>query len=163
MKLGKIFLISLQKYFPFSRKSNFKILDIFVSWCQMPKYKIRNTFYWIPLKVNTVCSWNVANLCYFIQKKKLRKNSIKAATWTLVQGSFLFLSTTSIGKWNFWSKLLKLDMYQQNDQNLSRFGTQVSSDCFLQRILWKLKGLKLVSRPHFHKIFKKKITCQVVH
>ena len=30
------------------------------------------------------------------------------------------LAVTSIGKWNFWSKLLILDIYWQNYQNLSK-------------------------------------------
>ena len=134
MKLGKMFLISLQKLFPSSRKSNFKILDIYVSWRQ--KYKTRYTFYWITLKLNTVCWRNLSNLCHIIQEKKLWKNSTKAATWTLVPSHFLFWSTTSTRKWDFWRKLLKLDMYQQNYQNLS---THASSDSFLQKIFWKLK------------------------
>ena len=44
----KMFFISLQKLFSFSRKSNFSILDIQISWRhQMPKHETRNTFYWI--------------------------------------------------------------------------------------------------------------------
>ena len=45
VKLGKMFLISLQKNFSFSRKSNFRILDIEISWCyQMPKHKAKIHF-----------------------------------------------------------------------------------------------------------------------
>ena len=45
MILGKMSFISLQKLFPFSRKSNFRILDIQTLWRhQMPKHKTRNTF-----------------------------------------------------------------------------------------------------------------------
>ena len=48
--------ISLQKLFLFSGKSNFRILDIQISWChQMSKYETRNTFYWITWEVNTIC------------------------------------------------------------------------------------------------------------
>ena len=48
--------ISLQKLFLFSGKSNFRILDILISWChQMSKYETRNTFYWITWEVNTIC------------------------------------------------------------------------------------------------------------
>ena len=56
---------SLQKLSLFSRKSNFRILDIQISWRhQMPKHKARNTFYWIAWEVNTVCEWNSVNLCH---------------------------------------------------------------------------------------------------
>ena len=124
MKLGKVFLISLQELFSLTRKSNFNILDIQVSWRhQVPKIKKRITFYWITWKVNTVCWWNLASLCHIIQGKKIWKNSTKTVTLKRALGPFLFaenLSTTSVGKWNFWNKLLKLNMYQQNYQNLSQ-------------------------------------------
>ena len=43
-----MFFISLEKLFLFSRKSNFRVLDIQISWRhQMPKHKTRNTVYWI--------------------------------------------------------------------------------------------------------------------
>ena len=46
IKLGKEFFISLEKLFPFSRKSNFRILHFQISWHhQMPKHKTRNTFH----------------------------------------------------------------------------------------------------------------------
>ena len=52
----KMFFIWLQKLFPFSRKSNFRILHFQISWRhQMPKHKTRNAFHWITWKVNTVC------------------------------------------------------------------------------------------------------------
>ena len=48
--------ISLQKLFSFSRKSNFRMLDIQISWRnQIPKHKTRNTFYWITWEINTMC------------------------------------------------------------------------------------------------------------
>ena len=51
----KSVFISLQKLFLFSRKSNFRILDILVSWrYQMPKHKTRNAFFRITRKANTV-------------------------------------------------------------------------------------------------------------
>ena len=56
VKLGKMFFISLQKLFSLWKKSNFRILDIQVSWRhQMSKHKISNTFYWITWEVNKVC------------------------------------------------------------------------------------------------------------
>ena len=46
VKLRKMFVISLQMLFSFSRKSKFRILDIQILWRhQMPKHKTRNTFY----------------------------------------------------------------------------------------------------------------------
>ena len=43
-------------HFSFSRKSLFNKLDIQISWRhQMPKHKMRNTFYWITWEVNKVC------------------------------------------------------------------------------------------------------------
>ena len=55
-KQGKMFFISIQKLFLFFRKSNFRILDIQISWHhQMLKHKTISTFYWITWEVNTVC------------------------------------------------------------------------------------------------------------
>ena len=52
----KMFFISLQKLFLFSRKSNFRILDFQISWRhKMSKHKTRNTFYWITWEGNAVC------------------------------------------------------------------------------------------------------------
>ena len=46
VKLGKMFFIWLQKHISFSRKSNFRILNLQISWRhQMPKHKTRNTFH----------------------------------------------------------------------------------------------------------------------
>ena len=49
------------------------------------------------------------------------------------------LSTTSIGKWNFWSKLLMLDIIKAELLKFVQISMQTSSDCFLKRILRKLK------------------------
>ena len=52
----KNLFFSLQKLFLLSRKINFRILDIQISWRhQLLKHKTRNTFYWITWEVNTVC------------------------------------------------------------------------------------------------------------
>ena len=89
--LEKMSFISLQKLFSFLRKSNFRILDVQISWChQMSKHKTRNTFYWITWEVNKVCYWNLASLCLISKEKKLSKDSTKTATWKLVPGSFVF-------------------------------------------------------------------------
>ena len=66
-----MFFVLLPKSFSFSRKSNFRILDIQIFWChQMPKHKTRNTFYWITWNqtqyVNEI--WPVYVI---LQKKKI--------------------------------------------------------------------------------------------
>ena len=91
---------SFQKLFLFSRKSNLSILDFQISWHhQMPKHKTRNTFYWI-------CY--ITRLCHIPKETISSKNSTKNATWKLVPGPCVYkeLTTSSIGKWNFWSNLL---------------------------------------------------------
>ena len=53
-KTKNMFFISLQKLFSFSRKSNFRIPDIQISWRhQIPKHKTRNAFSWIIWELNT--------------------------------------------------------------------------------------------------------------
>ena len=82
---------SLQKLFSFSRKSNFRILDIQMLWRhQMPKHETRNTFYWITCKVNTVCWWNLTSSFHITKEKNLSENSTKIAAWKLVPGPFVF-------------------------------------------------------------------------
>ena len=79
----------LQKLFPFSSKSSLRILDIQISWRhQMPKHRIRNTFYWITWEVNIVCKWNLTSWCHITKEKMWSKSSIKTATWKLIQGLF---------------------------------------------------------------------------
>ena len=71
-KLGKMFFISLQKFYSFS-KSNFRILHFQISWRhEKPKHKT-STFNWITGEVNTV------SLMKFSQFKSYfkRKNFIK--------------------------------------------------------------------------------------
>ena len=83
--------ISLLKLFSFSRKSNFRILDIQISWrCQVPKHKTRNAFYWITWELNTVCKWNLASLCNIIKEEILSENSTKTASWKVFPGPFVF-------------------------------------------------------------------------
>ena len=90
-KPGKMFFLSLQELFSFSRKSDFRIPSFQVSWrLQMPKHKTRNTFHWITWKVNTVWWWNFTSLCHITKEKNSSKNSTKAATWKLVLGPFVF-------------------------------------------------------------------------
>ena len=67
----------------------FRILDVQISWHhQMPKYKIRNIFYWITWKVNN-----------FILQKKISNNSTKALSKPFSVSKEL--STSTIGKWIF--------------------------------------------------------------
>ena len=83
--------ISLQKLFLFSRKPNFRVLDIQISLRhQMPKHKTRSIFYWITWEANTICKWNLASLCHITKEKKSSKNSTKTTTWNLVPGPFVF-------------------------------------------------------------------------
>ena len=63
--------ISLQKLFSFSRKSNFRILDILVSLRhQVPKHKTRNTFFWLTWEITQSVNeiWPVHVIS---QKKKI--------------------------------------------------------------------------------------------
>ena len=119
MKLEKMLFISIHKLFLFSRKSNFRILDIQVSWChQMPQHKTRNTFYWITCEVNTSVNEICPVYAHIRKEKILWKNSAKASS-----RSFRVckkLTTTSVGKWNLWSNLLILSMYYPNYQNLAK-------------------------------------------
>ena len=116
VKLGKMFFILLQKFFSFSRKSNFSILDIQISWrYQMPKHKTRNTFYWITWEVNTACWWSLASLSYYYKIKFYRKILLNLSLEKgLVPRPSCFCKEWSIGStvnWNFWSKLRTLDIY----------------------------------------------------
>ena len=86
----KMSFISLQKLFSFTIKSNFRILDTQILWRhQMPKYKTRNTFYWVTLEGNIICKWNLGSLFYIRKEQKLSKNSIKTVTWKPVPGALL--------------------------------------------------------------------------
>ena len=104
-----MFFISLQKLFSFSRKSTFRILDIEVSWRnQMPKHKARNTFYWITWEINTLIIKFGQFVSYY--KKKFIKRFYKNCDLKTSSRPFCVrkeLSTTSVRKWNFWSKLLR--------------------------------------------------------
>ena len=110
-----MFFISLRKLFSFSRKSNFSILDIQISWHhQMPKHKTRNTFYWIIWEVNTICLCHITEdfIKKFCKNCDLKTSSRPFCVWKE-------WSTTSTTKWNFCSKLCIRYKYQQNYQNLS--------------------------------------------
>ena len=61
------------------------------------------------------------------------------------------ISKTSIGKWNFWSKLLKLDMHQQNYQNLTKSAHRPPQILFTVVSLIIKKCLELVM---LHKLAK---------
>ena len=57
-------------------------------------------------------------------------------------------NTTFTGKWNFWSRLLLLDMYLQNYQSFSK------PDLFLLRILWWLRrAWHWFPGDIFHRVF----------
>ena len=74
------------------------------------------------------------------------------------------LSTTYIGKWNFWSKLLTLGMYKQNYQNLSKLVNRPPQIPFYRKFLKTKKGLELVSRPYFlHNVLMKNFPFVMLH
>ena len=68
----------------------------------------------------------MASLCIVTKEKISSKKFKKTATWKLVPGPFVIAKNekneaqTLSEKRNFWSKLLTLDMYKQNYQNLSK-------------------------------------------
>ena len=109
----KVFYFT-SKAFSLSRKSNFRILLFQISWRhQMPMHKTRNTFQWITWEVNTFCEWNLASLCHITKEKISSKDFTKNCALKTSSRPFCVCkewSITSIGKWNFWSKLLILDM-----------------------------------------------------
>ena len=146
-----MFFILLQKLLSFSRKPTFRILDIQVSWRnQMPKHKARNTFYWITWEINTLIIKFGQFVSYY--KKKFIKRFYKNCDLKTSSRSFCVrkeLSTTSIRKWNFWSKLLILDMYEENYQNLPKSAHTSLRFLFTKDSLKLKKGLELVFRPHF--------------
>ena len=112
LKLGKMLFISLQKLFSFSRKSNFRILHFQILWRhQMPKHKTRNTFHWKTWEYSLLMKFGQF-MSYYKRKnfiKKFNKNcSLKTSSRPFCVCKEW--SITSIGKWNFWSKLLILGM-----------------------------------------------------
>ena len=137
-----MFFISLQKLFLLSRKSNFSILVIQISWYhQMPKHETRSTFYWKTWEVNMVCYWNLASFCHITKEESLSKNSTNTATWKLVPG---FLCKQRIKHNLYW----KLNFLKQGTYNryllvkLSKFvqiSTLTFSDSFFTEDSLKIK------------------------
>ena len=105
----KCFFISLQKLFSFSRRSSCRILNIQISWRhQMSKHKTRKLFYWITWKINNLLMKFGQFMSYYKVKKIIQK-FYKNCNLKTSSSSFCVckeLSITSIGKWNFWNKLL---------------------------------------------------------
>ena len=113
--LGKMFFIALQKLSLFSRKSNFRILHFQISWrYQMPKHKTRNK-HSLVMKFGQFMSY--CKRKNFI-KKYYKNYGLKTNSRPVC--IYRKLSATSFGKWNFWSKLLILDMLSESCQNLSK-------------------------------------------
>ena len=108
-----VFYFTSKAFFILEKKF-FILLDFQILWChQMPKHKTRNTFYWITWEVNTFAKWNLASLCHITKEKKSSKFFCKNCDLKTSSRPFCVckeLRTTSIGKWNLWSKLLILDM-----------------------------------------------------
>ena len=97
----------------FSRKSNFRILHFQVLWRhEMPKHNTRNTFQWIPREVNSLLM-ALGRFMSYCKRKHFVKNFYKNCGLKTSSRPFSVckeLTTSSIGKWNFWNKLLILDM-----------------------------------------------------
>ena len=111
----KTFFISLQMLASFSKKSNFRTWDILISWRrQMLKYRIRTTFYWITWDLGRKHSllMKFGQFMSYHERKKLLKNSKNLWPENLFHLFFIYkeLNTNSIEKWNFWCKLLILDI-----------------------------------------------------
>ena len=109
----------------------------------------------------TVCLWNLTSF-YHVTKEKKSKKFYESCD--LKTSSRLFcvckeLSTTSISKWNFWSKLLIFDKKQQNYQNLANAGLL---RFFLQRTLRKLKRPG-TSFQSFSRFFGRKFYFLMLH
>ena len=64
----KCFFISLQKFFSFARKSNFRIWDK-----HLPKHRTRNKFYWITREVNSLLMEFDQFMSYHKRKRFIRK------------------------------------------------------------------------------------------
>ena len=133
MKLGKMLFISLQKLFSFLRKSKFRILDVQVSWRhQMPKHKKRKMFYWITWEISSLLMKFGQFISYYKRKANIKK-FYKICDLNTSSRPFCVckqLSTTSTGKWDYWSKLLILDLQYLNYTNLSKSAHRPPSDPF---------------------------------
>ena len=96
----------------------------------MPSNSKGNRLYRMTLEVNTVWWWNLDSLCNIINENTLSKNYTKCKAWKPAPSPFLFcsksfcafkkLSSTFIGKWNIWNKLIILNMWYQNYLNMSK-------------------------------------------
>ena len=107
----KIFFYFTSKVrFPFSRKSNFRILHFQISWRhQMPKHKTRNTFHWslniLGIKYSLLMKFGQF-ISYYIRKNFIKKFYKNCRPFCVCKE----WSITFYDKCNFWSKLLILDM-----------------------------------------------------
>ena len=143
--------ISLQKLFLFSRKSNFRLLDIQISWQHQTPQQKQEICFTKQLGKYIVWKWNLASLCHIKKEKKLSENFAETGTWKPSSRPSCVckeLGTTSIGKWSFWSKL-PIHMSQQTYQILSKSACRSPQFPFYRGLFENWKGLKLVYRPHF--------------
>ena len=127
------FLFSLQKFFPFSRKSN----RFQLSWRhQMLKHKTRNTTCWI--------TWSKHSLlmkCHIVNEKITSKNSTNTAITKIVPGPFVFAKIKHNLYWkiNFLKQATYIRYILSKLSKSVQISTLTSSDSFLQRIAWKSK------------------------
>ena len=131
-----MFFISLQKLFSFSRKSNFRILHLQISWRHpLYKHKTRNSFHWITWEINSLLI-KFGQFMSYCKIKHLIKKFFR--NWGLGTSSRPFcvskeLSTISIRKWNFLKQATYIRKNRHVIGTLSKF-IQISI-----RIIWKLK------------------------
>ena len=150
---------TFQKLFSFLGKSNFRILDILVSWHhQMPKHKTRNTFFWITWKVNSLLM-KFRQFMSYHKRQSFNKTFHKNCDLKTSPRPFSVwkkICTTFIRKENFWSKLLTL-VISKTMKICPNQHTDLLRFLFIEDSLKTKKGLELVSRPHFSENFLIKI------
>ena len=143
VKLWKIFLISLQKLFSFSRKSNFAILDFQISWHhQMQKHKKKKYILLnnlrgklgLLMKLGQFMPYSKGN--NFI--KKLYKNCGLKISLRLFC-VFKKLSNNLSWKMKFLKKSTYIRYVIAKLSKLVQISMLASSYSFLQRFFWKFK------------------------
>ena len=114
--LEKWFLFHFKNLFSFSRKWNFRILDIQISWrhkCLSIKQEIYFNLYSKHLGSKHSLLMKFGQFMSYYKRKNYQ--TIQQKLYLEISSRPFCvckeLSTTSIGKQNFWSEILILDMY----------------------------------------------------
>ena len=99
----EMFFILFQKLFPFSRKSNFRILHFSISWRHFLISLIK-----LGSNYNLLITFGQF-MSYYKRKKIIKKLCKNYGVKTSSRPFCVYkkISLASIGKWNFWSKLLR--------------------------------------------------------